>query len=65
MFAKFGRRAKRYHALPAFVMTFVEAILTLVFVRLLFRLVVKGVRLVSGRPAVAPLKEAEKVREVA
>jgi hydrophobe/amphiphile efflux-1 (HAE1) family protein len=65
MFAKFGRRAKRYHALPAFVMTFVEAILTLVFVRLLFRLVVKGVRLVSGRRAVEPLKEAEKVREVA
>src|SRR5471032_3216859 len=35
--AKFRRRAVRWHALPAFVMTFVEALLTLVFVRLLFR----------------------------
>jgi hypothetical protein len=49
MVAKFGRRAKRFHALPAFVMTFVEAILTLVFVRLLFRGVLRLGRLVSGR----------------
>jgi hypothetical protein len=46
-------------------MTFVEAILTLTFVRLLFRLVVKAVRLASGRRAVPPVQEAEKVREVA
>jgi multidrug efflux pump subunit AcrB len=65
MFAKFQRRAARLHALPAFVMTLVEAILTLTFVRLLFRLVVKAVRLASGRRAVPPVQEAEKVREVA
>jgi hydrophobe/amphiphile efflux-1 (HAE1) family protein len=49
MVAKFGRRAERFHALPAFVMTFVEAILTLTFVRLLFRVLVKAGRLVTGR----------------
>jgi hypothetical protein len=37
------------HALPAFVMTFVEAILTLTFLRLVYRLLVKAGRLVSGR----------------
>jgi multidrug efflux pump subunit AcrB len=49
MVAKFGRRAERFHALPAFVMTFVEAILTLTFVRLLFRLLLKAGRRVTGR----------------
>jgi hypothetical protein len=49
MVAKFRRRAVRLHALPAFVMTFVEAILTLTFLRLVFRLLVKAGRLVSGR----------------
>jgi hydrophobe/amphiphile efflux-1 (HAE1) family protein len=49
MVAKFGRRAERFHVVPAFVMTFVEAILTLTFVRLLFRLLLKGGRLVTGR----------------
>jgi multidrug efflux pump subunit AcrB len=55
MVAKFHRRAVRYMALPAFVMTFVEAILTLVLVRLVFRLIVKGGRfaLGRGRPATA------------
>jgi len=55
MVAKFHRRAVRYTALPAFVMTFVEAILTLVLVRLVFRLIVKGGRfaLGRGRPATA------------
>jgi multidrug efflux pump subunit AcrB len=51
MFAKFHRRAERLHVLPAFVMTLVEAILTLAFVRLLFRLLMKGVRLATGRAA--------------
>jgi multidrug efflux pump subunit AcrB len=41
MVAKFGRRAARMNPLFAFVMTFVEALLTLTFVRLLFRLSVK------------------------
>jgi predicted RND superfamily exporter protein len=49
MVAKFHRRAVRLHALPAFVMTFAEAILTLTFLRLVFRLLVKAGRLVSGR----------------
>jgi hydrophobe/amphiphile efflux-1 (HAE1) family protein len=54
MVAKFGRRAVRYTALPAFVMTFVEAILTLTFVRLAFRSVMRLGRLARrGRPATA------------
>jgi multidrug efflux pump subunit AcrB len=64
MVAKFGRRAVRFHALPAFVMTFVEAILALTFVRLVFRLLVKAVRFATGRrapakPAVARAKVAK------
>src|SRR5471030_533172 len=53
--AKFRRRAVRWHALPAFAMTFVEALLTLVFVRLLFRGVMWLARKATGRgkPAVA------------
>jgi len=37
MVAKFQRRATRIYALPAFVLTFVEAILTLTFIRLIYR----------------------------
>ncbi len=37
MIAKYGRRAEKWNALFAFLLTFVEAILTLVFVRLVFR----------------------------
>jgi multidrug efflux pump subunit AcrB len=55
MVAKFHRRAARFTALPAFVMTFVEAILTLVLVRLVFRMIVKAGRFAMGRgrPATA------------
>jgi multidrug efflux pump subunit AcrB len=53
MVAKFGRRAERFHALPAFVMTFVEVILALTFVRLVFRLLVKAWRFATGRRAPA------------
>ena len=53
MVAKFHRRAERFSALPAFVMTFVEAILTLTFVRLLFRLVVRAGRFATGRSRTA------------
>ena len=55
MVAKFGRRAKRFTAVPAFVMTFVEAILTLVLVRFVFRMIVKAGRFAvrRGRPATA------------
>ncbi|MEX5744068.1 efflux RND transporter permease subunit [Massilia sp. X63] len=49
MFAKFGRRAQRYNAALAFLVTLVEAILTLVFVRLVFRVILRIGRLVSGR----------------
>lgn len=49
MFAKFGRRAQRYNAALAFLVTLVEAILTLVFVRLVFRIILRIGRLVSGR----------------
>jgi hydrophobe/amphiphile efflux-1 (HAE1) family protein len=55
MFAKFKRRAERWHALPAFAATLVEAILTLTFVRMVFRLLVKAGRFAAtrGRPQVA------------
>jgi hydrophobe/amphiphile efflux-1 (HAE1) family protein len=55
MVAKFRRRAARFTALPAFVMTFVEAILALVLVRLVYRMIVKAGRfaLGRGRPATA------------
>src|SRR5471032_3563805 len=53
--AKFRRRAVRWHALPAFAMTIVEALLTLLFVRLLFRGVMWLARKATrrGKPAVA------------
>jgi len=55
MAAKFGRRAKRYTVLPAFVLTFVEAILTLTFVRLVYRVIVRLGRFAfnRSRPAAA------------
>ncbi len=49
MFAKFKRRATRFNPALAFLMTFVEAILTLTFVRLVFRTIVRIGRYVSGR----------------
>jgi hydrophobe/amphiphile efflux-1 (HAE1) family protein len=49
MGAKFRRRALRFTALPAFVMTFVEAILTIVMVRFVFRMIVKAGRFATGR----------------
>jgi multidrug efflux pump subunit AcrB len=49
MFAKFNRRAGRYNVAAAFLMTFVEAILTLTFVRLVFRTILRIGRFVSGR----------------
>jgi hydrophobe/amphiphile efflux-1 (HAE1) family protein len=49
MVAKFHRRASRFNALAAFLVTFVEAILTLILVRFCFRMVMKLVGLVTGR----------------
>ena len=54
MLAKYGRRAARWNALPAFVMTFVEAILTLTFVRLVYRTIVRIGRFVIGRGKTVP-----------
>jgi ubiquinone/menaquinone biosynthesis C-methylase UbiE len=55
MGAKFRRRVVRFTALPAFVMTFAEAILTIVMVRFVFRMIVKAGSFVIGRdrPATA------------
>jgi len=53
MIAKFHRRDERWGAALAFVMTFVEAILALIFVRLVFRLSMKVVGLATGRRATA------------
>jgi len=55
MVAKFQRRAARITVLPAFVLTFIEAILTLTFVRFVFRAIVWVGRFATGRsrPAAA------------
>jgi HAE1 family hydrophobic/amphiphilic exporter-1 len=47
--AKFRRREARWNTAFAFVLTLLEALLTLVFVRLVWRLVIRLVRLVQGR----------------
>jgi len=49
MAAKFGRRVLRRGSLLAFLMTLVEAILTITMVRLLYRAIVRAVRYVAGR----------------
>jgi len=48
MIAKFRRRAERWTALPAFLATFVEALLTILLVRFVFRAVMAGVGLARG-----------------
>jgi hydrophobe/amphiphile efflux-1 (HAE1) family protein len=55
MVAKFHRRVRRFTALPAFVMTFVEAILALTMVRFVFRMIMKAGRFAfdRARPATA------------
>lgn len=49
MAAKFGRRAERWHVLPAFLVTFLEAVLALTMVRLAYRAIVRAGLFVSGR----------------
>jgi hydrophobe/amphiphile efflux-1 (HAE1) family protein len=49
MARKFHSRVERFTAIPAFVMTLVEVILFLTFIRLIYRLVMRLVRLVMGR----------------
>lgn len=48
MAAKFNGRIPRFTVLPAFVMTFVEAILTLTLVRFAYRMIVRAGRFVVG-----------------
>jgi multidrug efflux pump subunit AcrB len=54
--AKYQRRAVRWSAAPALVMTLVEAVLTLVFVRLVFRAIMFVMRKITGKsgPALPP-----------
>jgi hypothetical protein len=49
MVAKFWRRAERWTALPAFGVTLVEAILTIVLARFVFRMLKKLMQKASGR----------------
>ncbi len=49
MFAKFKRRATRWNALFAFVVTFVEALLTLLLLRVVYRTLTRAWRTVRGR----------------
>ncbi|MBY0572933.1 MAG: efflux RND transporter permease subunit [Undibacterium sp.] len=51
MIAKFGRRQVRWNAFFAFLVTLIEALLTLIFVRLVFRLLMKSVYFVMGKKA--------------
>ena len=47
--AKFQRRTERWNGLVAFVLTFVEVILTLLFIRLVYRGIARVVRAARGR----------------
>jgi hydrophobe/amphiphile efflux-1 (HAE1) family protein len=63
MIAKYGRRAQRMNPLWAFAMTFVEAILTLLLVRPLYRGLAWVFRKLTGRakPVAAPVVALDKV----
>jgi HAE1 family hydrophobic/amphiphilic exporter-1 len=62
-YAKFQRRAERWSVVPAFLLTMVEAVLTLVFVRLVYRLLASLLRLVTGRGRKAAPVTASVARE--
>jgi hydrophobic/amphiphilic exporter-1 (mainly G- bacteria), HAE1 family len=53
MLAKFHRRSEQGNQLVAFLQTFVEALLTIVFVRFLFRLLMRLLRRGPSRKAMA------------
>ncbi|QBE62429.1 efflux RND transporter permease subunit [Pseudoduganella lutea] len=59
MFAKFNRRAERRNVAVAGVLTFIEAILALTFVRLVYRVIMKGVHKITGRGNKTPPPMAE------
>jgi len=48
-FAKFRRRNQRMNPAFAFILTLGEALLTIIFVRFIYRLVMKGVARIRGR----------------
>ena len=54
--AKFQRRATRWPVLVAFFLTLGEAVLALLFVRLVYRVLKKGVLFATGRGKVAPAR---------
>jgi hydrophobic/amphiphilic exporter-1 (mainly G- bacteria), HAE1 family len=54
MAAKFHRRAERWNGLVAFVLTFIEALLTLLFVRVIYRTLKKGAAWALGRRGMRP-----------
>jgi hypothetical protein len=47
--AKFHRRSQRWTAAPALLVTLLEALLTIVFVRWVFRMIMLAVHKVTGR----------------
>lgn len=53
--AKFQRRVPRFTVLGAFVLTLVEAVLTLLMVRFVFRMIVRLGRFATGRRATEPV----------
>ncbi len=67
MLAKFGRRAQRWSAAPAMLVTLLEAILTLLMLRFLFRMIMKLVHKLTGRGGPQPPQEevAEEQRKIA
>jgi hypothetical protein len=52
-FAKFRRRNQRMNPAFAFILTLGEAFLTLILVRFVYRLVMKGVARIRGRAPIA------------
>jgi len=65
MFAKFQRRVPRFTAVGAFLMTFVEALLTLVMVRFAWRMLGKLVGVVRRNPGKTAVVVAAEVAAVA
>ncbi len=53
MMAKFRRRESRWNTFFAFIATFVEALLTLIMLRFIFRLPFRVWRKISGKSALA------------
>lgn len=51
MFAKMNQRSGRYNQALAFMVTMLEAVLTLTFIRLIYRLVMKLINAIAGKKA--------------